>query len=230
MLFAEIVVRLLKSPEDSDMSLGDFISLGSALISAAAIGIGVWQFREGLKADRIARAEDAVAARQLRQEDAMQARVERAEDAHEQRQHALEDARKAWLANVIIQPNLPLIHGFFNDLSDFTSLAIDGLTAYSGTYGGTSQELTDEKLAYTGKLNRKKQEFDYAFVSLIEAQNRAFGLKLRSWLNDLDDIISNPLGDIGIVPVVMLDVERHIFEHKALFFSLLYDEMRQASA
>ncbi len=229
MLFSEIVVRLLKSPEDSEMSSGDLISLLSAVISAAAIFVGVWQFRVGLRRDREARVEDADRARLQRQADDVQARSDRAQDEWDARQQAKEDGRKAWLSSVLIQPNLPLINDFFNNVSGFASVSIDALVLLSSSFPPTSPTMTNEKLLRTSRFNRIKQEFDYSFVGLVEAQNRAFGQKLRNWLNELDDIVSNPLGNIGYNLVSKVDVERHIFEHKALFFELLYTEMQQAS-
>jgi hypothetical protein len=222
LLLDPTVVINIPSPADDGMSVGDGISLLSAIIRA----VGVWQFRVGLSLDRKKRNDDATELQRQRLQDASEVRRQRQEDDQAERETRQEEARKAWLTNVILQPKLNTINSFYTDNISYLLAALNSLII---TSAANPQLLDVEKDKHVGYVNNSKQQFDYAFVSLIEGQNRRFGQKLRDLLNELEDIMTNPIGALDYSTIDLQVLEREIYEHKSKFFTLLYQELQQAT-
>jgi hypothetical protein len=225
------------------MSRGDWISLISAIatvaatvVAAIAVIVSTRQFKLSAQQSRADRQEEAVeriadasAARQIRFDDATEARQLRQEEAKNARDIRLEEARKNWLLTVIIQPSLTIINIFYDGIISTTMIALDDLINASATQASNPLGMNKLKLQRAGVINNLKQQFDHSFVILVATQNYVFGQKLRTALNELEDMITNEIGKIDYSQVDKFLLSEKLYEHKSKFFSLLYREVQEES-
>jgi hypothetical protein len=225
------------------MSRADWISLISAVatvlatvVSAIAVLTSTKQFklsakqsRDDRQADATQRLVDASAARQIIFDDATEARQLRQEEARNDREIRLEEARKRWLTSVIIQPSLPVINGFYFNIISAATTALDELIDLSTIHAASSPEMRNARLSKMGGINNLKQDFDHSFIVLVATQNRRFGQKLREALNELEDMVAEPLGKVDYSQVDKVLLSEQLYAHKSKFFSILFQEVQQES-
>jgi len=218
------------------MSRADWISLISAIATVAATVVAVIavlvstkQFKLSAKQSRDDRQADASAARQIMLDDAAEARQLRQEEARNDREIRLEEARKRWLTSVIIQPSLPVINTFYFNIISAATTALDELIDLSANHSSSSPEMRNARLAKMGGINNLKQDFDHSFIVLVATQNRMFGQKLREALNELEDMVAEPLGKVDYSQVDKVLISEQLYAHKSKFFSILFQEVQQES-
>jgi hypothetical protein len=98
------------------------------------------------------------------------------------------EIERSWYLNVLINPNLSRIEGFFDNSKVTTIVTLSQLLkAKQGSVEEYNSLKAERRIIFKDEV----RQFEYDFIKLIQSNSKGVSDSLMEWLRGFDDIISN---------------------------------------
>jgi len=141
--------------------------------------------------------------------------------------NSIELAKKNWYLNVLVQPNVKKIHGFYEQSIFILKTDIEELKTAESTVA--HNEYIALSITKQRDFKSRKREFEFNFINLLRSSSGKISKNCTDKVNELDDLISKTILSQNINEIEFEDIERKISLNKVEFLNVLFTYMENVT-
>ena len=131
---------------------------------------------------------------------------------------------RSWYLNVLVNPNLERIEGFFSNVRE---LVVETVTELTKAKDGSINDYNQLKAIRTKLFKDELRKFEYDFIKLIQSNSTEISEKMMEWSRSFDDIVSNYVDTIVHSDSINDDdVLKRLSAAKSEFYKILNEPLK----